>query len=144
MDFAENKGRGLRGQSRFYSPGDEGLRVLVVDDDPETAETLAMLVRHLGHAAEVCHCGSECLACLESVRPDVVLLDISMPVTDGYEICRSIRRRGAARKSVIIACTALDRESPEDGFSLYLRKPVPLLVLRDALDRAREMLPVHQ
>lgn len=115
-------------------------RVLIVDDTRDAAETLGMLARHLGYRVLVCFSGLTCLERLDEFRPHVILLDLSMPLMDGFDVCREIRRRADYRDTAVIACTSIDRSdegrrAEAVGFSHYLQKPVPLRVLDEALRR---------
>lgn len=119
----------------------QGKRVLIVDDTRDSAEALAMLARHLGYSVQICFSGPTCLECLDKFRPDVVLLDLGMPIMDGFDVCRSIRRHREHRDIVVIACTSFDRQDEgaravAAGFSQFLQKPVPLRVLDETLRRA--------
>lgn len=114
------------------------MRVLVVDDSPDVAECLVMLLRYLGHFADACCSGRECLQRLEDFRPQAILLDINMPLEDGFEICRQIRRRRGFADIPIIACSAMDRWQVEEqihdcGFSAHLVKPVSAAQIEAAI-----------
>ncbi|HUG54553.1 MAG TPA: PAS domain S-box protein [Vicinamibacteria bacterium] len=121
------------------SPGDAGgppdassprpLRVLVVDDNQDAAETTAMLVRAWGHEVAIARDGASALDAVTRQRPRVVLLDIGLPGIDGYEVARRIRAGEGSRRAVLVAMTgygqAEDRQrSTEAGFTLHLVKPV--------------------
>lgn len=130
-------GRQPRGE-RLISRLDR--RVLIVDDTRDSAETLAMLARHLGYRVQLCFSGLNCLECLDEFRPDVVLLDLGMPLMDGFDVCRAIRGRSEFQNVVVIACTSFDRHEECEralaaGFSHFLQKPVPLRVLDETLRR---------
>jgi CheY-like chemotaxis protein len=117
------------------------LRILVVDDNDDVADCLAMLLQSLGHLPRACCSGRDCLACLYEFRPDVILLDLSMPAQDGFEICRLIRQTPGFEAVPIIACSALDPYSVcerADGceFSHYLVKPVSSRQLQAAIEEA--------
>ncbi|MGE0462051.1 MAG: ATP-binding protein [Vicinamibacterales bacterium] len=104
-------------------------RVLVVDDEPDSALTLAMLLQLRGHQAEVAHDGAEALAQAVAFEPDVVLLDIGLPGMDGYDVCRHLRERPRGRSMFIVALTGWGQEEDrrrtrEAGFDLHLVKPV--------------------
>jgi signal transduction histidine kinase len=105
-------------------------RILVVDDNQDAAESLAMLLRLSGHDVMVAHDGHQALAIAAIERPAVVLLDIGLPGMDGYEVCRRARLQGLA-DAQIIAMTGYgqdrDRErSREAGFNSHTVKPVEL------------------
>ena len=113
-----------------------GLRVLVVDDDADTAATIAVLVGMSMHKAQVVSDGPAALQAAEADPPDVVLLDIGLPGMDGWEVARQLRKSKKGQRPLIIAITGradeTDREkSAEVGIDLHLVKPVdPELLLR--------------
>lgn len=114
------------------------LRVLVVDDNDDIADCLAMMLRRLGHLPKACCSGRDCLKCLYEFRPDIILLDLSLPEQDGFEICRLIQSRQGFEDIPIVACSALDPCSIEEHaagcrFSSYLMKPVDLRRLQTAI-----------
>jgi len=118
-----------------------GVKVLVVDDAPDTLDVLEQILQHSGAATLTASGAGRALDLLERERPDVIVSDIGMPGIDGYELMRSIRRRAAAGGGTIpaIALTAFTREDDRDralgaGYSDYLAKPVDagLLVERIA------------
>ena len=74
------------------------LRVLIVDDNADQANTLSMLLEHAGYDPHVCNKSQDCMVLVDSLRPDVVLLDLGMPGMTGYEIAEVIKRD---RKSVV-------------------------------------------
>jgi DNA-binding response OmpR family regulator len=103
-------------------------RVLVVDDNVDTTESLAILLRLMGHEVETAFDGLAAIEATAAFRPDVVLLDISLPKLNGYEAALRIR---AQRPDgvVVIALTGWGREEDrrrtrEAGFDLHLTKPV--------------------
>ena len=114
------------------------LRILVVDDIPDVAVSLALLLRQLGAEVRTEHSGPAALEVLESFRPSIVLLDIGMPGMDGYEVARRIRQQPENRDIVLIALTGWgqdeDRQhSQEAGFDHHLVKPVNLAALKELL-----------
>ena len=70
-----------------------GHRILIVDDNYDGAESLAMLLEEVGHETYKAHDGIEALERPNALRPDAVLLDIGLPKLNGYEVCRRIRER---------------------------------------------------
>jgi CheY-like chemotaxis protein len=119
-----------------------GRRVLVVDDNRDSAESLAMLLRHLGHTTEVAYDGEHALSTAESFRPDVLLLDLGMPRMSGFELCRRIRASDWGEEVLLIAQTGWgqdrDRERAlEAGFDGHLVKPVDHEALLKLLARSR-------
>src|SRR5579884_103167 len=104
-------------------------RVLVVDDNEDAATIMAEALEALGHSVEVATGGAQALVRAESFSPDVVLLDLSMPEMDGYEVARRLRASQKAPR--IIALTGWTNEvsrvrSREAGFDQHLVKPVTL------------------
>jgi signal transduction histidine kinase len=104
------------------------LRILVVDDSQDAAESLAKLLRLGGHDVRVAHDGGRALEIVHAVQPEVLLLDIGLPGMDGYELCRRIRRQGLGN-ALIIAMTGYGQErdrrrSKEAGFDTHTVKPV--------------------
>jgi PAS domain S-box-containing protein len=120
-------------------------RVLVVDDNRDSARTLTRLLRVLGHEVETAHDGPGALAQAGAFRPDVILLDIGLPGMDGYEVGRRLRASREFAPTVLIALTgygsAEDRQqSREAGFNVHLVKPVDLESLRNLLAQPLELL----
>jgi CheY-like chemotaxis protein len=88
------------------------LRVLVVDDYNDSAESLAMLLRFHGYLVDVAKNGASCLEAVETTWPDVVLLDIGLPIMDGLEVARQIQIKAfGKRKPLLIAVTGFGEES---------------------------------
>ncbi len=116
-------------------------RILIVDDSRDGGESLAMLLRILGGDVALAHNGRQALECVDSFRPDVVLLDIGMPGMDGYEVARRIRANPANGTMQLIALTGWgqddDRQrSSAAGFNHHLVKPADLDQLRHLLSVA--------
>jgi signal transduction histidine kinase/ActR/RegA family two-component response regulator len=108
---------------------EEPLRVLVVDDNHDAVESLALLMRLEGHTVAVAFDGVAALAEAARFQPQVVLLDIGMPGMDGYQVARELRAREPTKSTVIVALTGYGQ--PEDrarsdaaGFTDHLTKPV--------------------
>ena len=104
-------------------------RVLVVDDNEDGAESLALLLTLNGHVTYVAHDGVEAIEVAERERPDVVLLDIGLPGLNGFEVSRLIRERAWGKDLVLVAVTGWGqdehrRASTEAGFDAHLVKPV--------------------
>ena len=103
-------------------------RVLVVDDNVDTATSLSMLLQKAGHDAHTAYEGLEALSLADELRPDVILLDVGLPRLNGYDVCRRIRERPWARNTVIVAVTGWGQEedrrrSADAGFDAHLVKP---------------------
>ena len=120
------------------APEGRVLRVLVVDDNADAADSLAMLLQVRGEQVRVAYDGEEALTAEEDFKPDVVLLDIGMPKLSGYEVARRIRdRRGPG--VLIVAITGWGQEEDrlrarEAGFDQHFTKPVDYAVLLDLID----------
>jgi CheY-like chemotaxis protein len=138
----EEGGTAFAGKASTDVVPSQGVHVLVVEDTPVTQKViLAILVRN-GYAADVAPNGLEAIRALEERRYDIVLMDVQMPVLDGLETTRAIRRNPAWRNMPIVAMTAHamngDRERClEAGMDAYLAKPVDaaqlLFSIRDTL-----------
>jgi PAS domain S-box-containing protein len=114
-------------------------RVLIVDDNVDAAETLQMVVASLGHDAQAAHDGPSALLEARKTRPDIVLLDISMPGMDGLTVARELRREPELRAMRVIALTGFGqqddrRRSHAAGFDEHLVKPVSQDELRRLLE----------
>ncbi len=110
-------------------------RVLIVDDNIDAADSIAMLLQMSGHQTQVVYGGEEALAAHASFDPEVVVLDIGLPGMDGYEVVQELRESGFAGRAIALSGYG----QPEDmqnamraGFDAHLVKPVDL----DALERA--------
>lgn len=115
-----------------------GLRVLVVDDNADAVETLVMLLGMWGHDVRSAADGPAALEAAAAHRPDVVLLDITLPGMDGYEVARQLRARPELHTAVLVAMTghgqAEDKKAARQaGFTLHLLKPVEPDVLQKLL-----------
>jgi CheY-like chemotaxis protein len=112
--------------------------ILVVDDDRDSAETLAVLLRVEGYRAETAYDGVEALRVAESCQPQLVLLDISMPEIDGFDVAAKLRERPWARNLRVVAITGWNRVDDRErarmaGFDEYLVKPLDLERLKAVL-----------
>jgi len=104
-------------------------KVLVVDDNRDAAETLALVLKMSGHELLVGHSGREALDLGSRERPDAIILDIGMPDMTGYEAARRIRREAWGRKTFLLAITGWGQEDDKEaaraaGFDGHLTKPV--------------------
>jgi two-component system OmpR family response regulator len=116
-------------------------KVLVVDDNKDAAESLAVVLRHEGHDVRVALDGAAALAAATAAVPEVVLLDLAMPGMDGYEVARRLRQRPDLAATRLVALTGFGsaedhRKSGEAGFDQHLTKPVDPEALLDLLARA--------
>lgn len=111
--------------------GTHSLQVLVVDDNRDSADSLALLMRLGGHQVDVAYNGSVALLLAEKNKPHVVLLDIGLPRVDGYQVVEVLRQRPETKQALIVAVTGRssneDRQrSLEAGFDLHLVKPIEI------------------
>ena len=122
-------------------------RILIVDDNRDSAESLSMLLEITGNKTYLAHDGVEALEAIEAHRPEVVLLDIGLPRLDGHEVCRRVREQDWGKDIVMIAVTGWGqaddrRKSSEAGFNGHLVKPIDydnLLGLLTQLTSGSEM-----
>jgi CheY-like chemotaxis protein len=122
------------------------LRVLVVEDEPDGGESLRQLLLLYGHQAEVARDGPAALALAERFLPDVVLLDIGLPGTNGLEVARRMRQNLGLTDALLVALTGYGqdedrRRSHEAGFNAHLVKPVDLDSLEKLLARPQAATP---
>ena len=123
--------------SRPQAPGVEdelaatksSLRILIVDDNRDGTDSLAEMLRMMGNDTRTAYDGQQGVAVAGEYRPDVILLDIGLPILNGYEACRLIRRRPWSQDVLLIAVTGWGqdedrRRSHEAGFDHHMVKPV--------------------
>jgi CheY-like chemotaxis protein len=120
------------------TPRSAGLRVLVMDDDRDYADTTAQLLHLWGHQPGVAYDGLQALALGRIFRPDVALLDLAVPPMDGYQVARGLRAQLETQNTVLFAITGfaskkLKRRSRLKGFAQHLLKPVDPNVLQQLL-----------
>jgi CheY-like chemotaxis protein len=121
------------------------MRILVVDDNVDAADSIALLLSIDGFEAHSVHGALAALDTVGSFKPDVVLLDIGLPVLDGYEVAQRLRARVPVQSMRIVALSGYgqkaDREkAAQAGFDEYLVKPVEPAVLGELL---RSLQPTH-
>jgi len=117
-------------------------RILVVDDNVDAAESLAMLLQMDGHETELAHDGQRALELAHSFEPEVILLDIGLPLLNGYEVARRVREQPWGRRIKLIAVTGWGQEQDrrravESGFDHHLTKPLDPSRLTGLLAEAR-------
>jgi len=103
-------------------------RILVVDDDHDVADSFVMLLEAFGATVQVAYGGAEGLEALQAFKPDVVFLDVGMPVMDGYETARRMRALPEGRGVSIVAVTGWGPQQVEKkvraaGFDSHITKP---------------------
>lgn len=126
-------------QAKPTMPAANGqLRVLVVDDNTDAAETLCAILDMMGHQAEMVHDGAQALAKAPQFRPDVIFLDIGLPDMNGYEVARALRQTPAGSGCVLVALTGWGGEDDRNqanaaGFNHHLTKPAQLNAIGELL-----------
>jgi CheY-like chemotaxis protein len=128
-------------EERHAGNGGNGLslRILVVDDNQDAADSMGLVLERAGAEVEVVHDGFSALDRVERFHPALVLLDIGMPGMDGYEVARRIRARPAFRDVMLVALTGWGqaedrRRSLDAGFDHHLIKPA-------GVDQVRALVP---
>jgi CheY-like chemotaxis protein len=116
-------------------------RVLLVEDNPDAADALAMLLQSLGHDVRTVHRGEDALADATRSPADVVLIDIGLPTMDGYEVATKIRRIAGMSNAVLVALTGYGATKDKEhamsvGFDHHMTKPVDLASLQALLAEA--------
>ena len=127
--------------------GRSSLRILVVEDDPESLQMMGALLSLWGYEPRLVPGGPAALAEVERETPDIVLLDLGLPGMDGFEVARRLRGRPGGDSLFIAAVTAYrgeehQRQAKEAGFDRYLMKPVDIDTLRQVLTQALFRLDV--
>ncbi len=117
-------------------------KILIADDHRDTAETLAAVLEFLGHEVRCAFDGGQALRLASDFKPDVVVLDINMPVANGYEVAQQLRAQEQGRQLIIAMTGASPRETADKakdaGFDVHLTKPVDIDVIENVLDRAAD------
>jgi PAS domain S-box-containing protein len=115
-------------------------RILVVDDNIDAADSLALLLQMMGHDTRVAYDGLAALEAARSYRPHMVLLDIGLPGMNGYEVARRLRAQPELQDMQLIAVTGWGQEearqrADEAGFDHHLTKPIELTTLEKLLEK---------
>jgi CheY-like chemotaxis protein len=110
-------------------PASQRFRILVVDDNHDSALSLAMMLSIMGHDTRTAHDGESAVETAESFLPEVVLLDIGLPKLNGYEVAQRIRAKAWGKSMFLIAVTGWGQEedrqrSSEVGLNVHMVKPV--------------------
>jgi PAS domain S-box-containing protein len=119
-------------------------RVLVVDDNRDSADTMTALLLAWGHEVRTLYDGQSVISIVAEYRPDVVLLDIGLPNTNGYDLARQLRQSESSRHIVLVACTGYGQDDDrrrvrEAGFDHHLLKPLE----SEALEKIIDSVPAH-
>jgi CheY-like chemotaxis protein/anti-sigma regulatory factor (Ser/Thr protein kinase) len=113
-------------------------RILVVDDNQDSAQSLAMMLEVMGHETEIAYDAFKAIDLASSYNPELILMDIGLPQMNGYDACRRIRNMDCGKSMSIVALTGWgqvedQRRSMEAGFDRHLVKPVDLDALQKLL-----------
>ena len=117
---------------------DQGLKVLLIDDNHDVTASISMWFEMLGHQVEIASNGEQGLASVQSFHPDIILLDIGLPDMDGYQVARKLREQPAAQRALIIALSGYipheyNLGAEATSFDHYLMKPPKLNELRNLI-----------
>ena len=128
--------------ARTVSSHEREFRVLVVDDNRDAADSLAMCVRLWGHDVQVAYDGLSAFQAVSSYHPDVILLDIGLPGMDGFALASAITHRPAWSDILIVSVSAYNdavfvSRLVEAGVSEHFPKPVNLMALKATLERRK-------
>ena len=115
-------------------------RMLVVDDNPDAANTLAWLLRHLGHDVRVVQSGTSAIAAAARLRPDFVFLDLVLPDMDGFQVAQALKRDPTLHATHIVAVTGhgaheYRERAREAGIDLYILKPADFTLIESLVGR---------
>jgi CheY-like chemotaxis protein len=129
LPVLEREEEAAAAQGAASAGGGAGLRVLVVDDSEDLAQSLQLLLEVWGHKVWLAHDAPSAFGAYEACQPDVVLLDIGLPQVDGHEVARQLRQAEARARPLLVAmsgyCQEEDRRrAREAGFDLHMAKPV--------------------
>jgi signal transduction histidine kinase/ActR/RegA family two-component response regulator len=144
--LAEEATPARRAVANFSAGGGSLKRVLIVDDNRDAAESLALLLRMAEYEVRTANDGEAALAAALSWRPAVVILDIGLPKMDGFEVARRLRQQSGGERALLLALTGYGsdedrRRSGAAGFDAHLVKPADLNDLRRWLEADREHPP---
>ena len=117
-------------------------RILLVDDNRDSADSLAMLLKVMGHEVRIAHDGLEAVEGAATFQPHVILLDIGLPRLNGYEAARRIREQQRHKDLTLVALTGFGqdedrRRAEEAGFDAHMVKPVDFAALAKLLAASR-------
>lgn len=117
-------------------------RILIAEDDPNILISIEFLLTNAGYEVSIACDGGQALASARNWRPDLLVLDIMLPVINGFEVCRQLRANGELKDIKILMLTARGRESEvgkglELGANAYLTKP---FATRELIDITRRLL----
>lgn len=142
LPLARAKDSGKASTPSFSASGSRSKRILVVEDNPDVAETMSALLQAAGHEVTAANNGPAALKKVEEFAPDLVLLDIGLPGMDGYEVARRLRQNPRTRNILVAALTGYGQESDREltkaaGFDVHFVKPVDFEALKRFIDSGR-------
>lgn len=113
-------------------------RVLVVEDESDSADLISQLLQHYGARVAVAANGVECLGLVDSFRPTLIIMDLAMPELDGWQTLKHLRRNPNFAHIPVIAVTAFDSEQVAEhaeiaGFDAYYPKPIDVTLFLDQI-----------
>jgi CheY-like chemotaxis protein len=113
-------------------------KILVVDDNEASAKTTGWTMEMLGQEARVVFKGADAIPLALSFQPDIIILDISLPDINGFELCQKLRQEPSLKHTLFVAQTGWDQEeyrkrSTEAGFHYHLVKPVEMSTFQQLL-----------
>ena len=116
----------------------QGKRIIVADDDLDTVEAMALLLRAIGHTVDVATSGAAVLELAVRTRADIIFLDIGMPDMDGWQLARKLREQLGTDAVRIVAVTGYGAKedylrSRKAGFDAHVQKPVDMALLQSIL-----------
>jgi len=119
-----------------------GKRILVAEDEPNIVISLDFLLKKAGHDVSIARDGEEALRLIREVRPDLIVLDVMLPLVNGFEICHRIREDPALRETKVLMLTARGRQTEiarglEAGANAYMTKP---FATKELLSAVAELL----
>jgi CheY-like chemotaxis protein len=125
--------------------GRTALRILIVEDDADTADSMAILLRLYAYDVQVAGDGATALQTALEKQPDVVLLDIGLPKLDGWQLAKQIRSHITGKRPLLIAISGYGMQSDqirsqEAGIDLHLVKPVEPEMLQQVLQRFQTVI----
>ena len=155
--FSEGKGRGSEfiislplieatdvkkraGTAQRSNGSAAGKRVLVVDDNQDAAISMGMLLQKQGHEVHLAHDGAEAIKMAGQLRPDVIFMDIGMPMMNGFEACEALRSEPWGRELLVVALSGWGQQrdlerSKQAGFDAHYVKPIAISDLDELLNR---------
>jgi CheY-like chemotaxis protein len=138
-ELYDRPARAIVEPSGLTTPTRDARRIMIVDDNEDAAQVLAEALKSIGHCTQIAYDAPSALQSVSAFAPDVMLLDIGLPVMDGYELARAIRTIADLNLPRLIALTGYGQEADrrralEAGFNEHLVKPIDLNRLLSVLD----------